>query len=91
VTAAGDLDTWVANRSQANLVWLNDGLGVYTDSGQALGSSWSQNVSLGDVDGDGDLDAWVANYIGDNRVWLNQDRLPGSSPAGAFTDGRVVW
>ncbi|MGA1490144.1 MAG: hypothetical protein ACO4B3_14220, partial [Planctomycetota bacterium] len=28
--------------------------------GGGYGSSYSQAVSLGDVDGDGDLDAWVA-------------------------------
>ena len=71
---------------------VTGGSGVYTDSGQALGSSTSTAVRLGDVDGDGDLDAWVANHNGQaNRVWLNQTPLPASSPAGAFTDGRVVW
>ncbi|MFP6663848.1 MAG: FG-GAP-like repeat-containing protein, partial [Deltaproteobacteria bacterium] len=76
VDGDGDLDVWVANNGY-NRVWLNDGLGVYTDSGQALGSSDSRGVSLGDVDGDGDLDAWVANHGGQaNRVWLNQDPLP---------------
>jgi len=29
----GDLDAWVANLSQANRVWLNDGSGTFTDSG----------------------------------------------------------
>ena len=69
----GDLDAWVAIVSnQANRVWINDGLGNFADSGQALGSSNSRSVALGDLDGDGDLDAWVANGSNQaNRVWIN--------------------
>ena len=83
----GDLDAYVANSGQgfpssANRVWFNDGLGIFTESGQILGTAASFGVDLGDVDGDGDLDAWVANFTftgdGANRVWFN-DGL------GAFT------
>ena len=42
----GDLDAWVAN-DQANLVWINDGTGLFTDSGQALGKNRSLSVALG--------------------------------------------
>jgi hypothetical protein len=81
----GDLDAWVANRSQANRVWINQGgdqggvAGNFADSGQALGNSNSRGVALGDLDGDGDLDAWIANLNQPNRVWIN-DGL------GNFTD-----
>ena len=52
------------------------GSGVFTDSGQTLGSSDTKVVALGDLGGDGDLDAFVANRGNDgqanaNRVWLN--------------------
>ena len=41
-------------------------------SNEALGNSRSNDVALGDVDGDGDLDAWVVNSSGQpNRVWIN--------------------
>ncbi|SVE60176.1 uncharacterized protein METZ01_LOCUS513030, partial [marine metagenome] len=75
VDGDGDLDAYVANNNEGNRVWLNDGDGNYTDSGQDLKYSTSHDnsydVELGDVDGDGDLDAYVANYDQGNRLWLN--------------------
>ena len=52
----GDLDLFITNEnSEPNEIWNNDGTGTFTNSGQALGTSNSKNVSLGDIDGDGDL------------------------------------
>ena len=51
----------------------------FTNSGQALGSSQSNSVVLGDLDGDGDLDAMVGNYMQPNTVWTNDG-------TGTFTD-----
>ena len=73
VDGDGDLDAFVANINQPNQVWLNDGLGNFSDRSNRLGSSASLGVSLGDVDGDGDLDAFVANFFQPNQVWLNQN------------------
>jgi hypothetical protein len=59
------------------------GGGTFTDSGQALGNGDSEDVALGDVDGDGDLDAVVANSGQHNRVWRNDG-------SGTFTDSGPV-
>ena len=83
----GDLDAFVGNTSYynnpANTVWLNDGSGNFSDSGQRLGSAFTWDVALGDLDGDGDLDAFIANSEPDSRkadeVWLNNGH-------GIFTD-----
>ena len=79
----GDLDAFIANDASTNIpsqVWLNDGSGQFTDSGQALGATennWS--LELGDLDGDGDLDAFVSTLHQASRVWLNDG-------AAGFTD-----
>ena len=76
----GDLDIFIGEGSNhINQVWLNDGQGFYSNSGQGLGSSDSRAVALGDLDGDGDLDAFVGNDGRDNKVWLNDG-------TGVFTD-----
>ena len=82
VDGDGDLDAFVVNGGfpdANNRVWLNDGSGNFTDSGQALGDHNSLGVELGDLDGDGDLDAFDVNLFQGNRVWLNDG-------SGNFTD-----
>jgi len=76
----GDLDFVVANNfSQPNQVYVNDGSGNYTDTGQSLGAYRSGGVALGDVDGDGDLDMVVANDAEMHRIYSNDGN-------GIFTD-----
>ena len=49
------------NPPSGNKIFLNDGHGVFTDSGQSLGDSNTWNAALGDLSGDGDLDVFLGN------------------------------
>ena len=86
----GDRDVFVANGdNQGNRVWMNQGgfqlgtEGVFQSFGPVLGTGPSEDVALGDIDGDNDLDVYVSNTDGQaNRVYLNQGVQP--PPAFAF-------
>lgn len=91
----GDIDAFITKQDsvlgQPNEVWLNDGTGVFSDSGQRLGTdgySAHLDVKLVDFDRDQDLDAFVvANglYCGNSRLWLNDGK-------GRFSDiGFTDW
>lgn len=61
-----DLDAVVADQ-----IWMNDGLGIFMDSGQHLGYGGNE-LATGDVDGDQDLDIVLAVGGSEpNTVWLN--------------------
>ena len=83
--ADGDIDAMVTRFNQAsdqgNAVWLNDGTGQFTDTGQSLGANASTGGAIGELDGDGDPDAFIVNDGSSagaepNRVWLNNQNPP---------------
>ena len=82
----GDLDLFVTSVAQDSRfgqvpearVLINDGTGVFTNSGQALDDNRGEALSMGDVDGDGDQDAVVATNFG-GKIFLNDG-------SGNFTD-----
>ncbi|MCP4538326.1 MAG: tandem-95 repeat protein [Chloroflexi bacterium] len=51
-----------------------NGTGVFSDSGQRLGSLLTFAVALGDLDGDSDLDVFATSRE-TNTVWLNSDGI----------------
>jgi VCBS repeat-containing protein len=77
VDADGDLDAFVssyqhpeATSPETNTLWLNDGSGQFTDSGQQF--SGATKSEIGDLDGDGDVDLIIASsFFHDAEVWLN--------------------
>jgi hypothetical protein len=77
------IDTFVYNFRARNRLYLNNGLGGFTDATPQIPNhdERTSSVVLGDVDGDGDLDAFIGNkdYQERNRLYLNDG-------SGIFTD-----
>ena len=71
----GDLDAFLAvvklGATGPNQVWFNNGAGTFTDSGQRMGENSTNQIILGDLNGDGDLDAVAVNMNMPNEVWHN--------------------
>ena len=77
----GDLDAVFANpMGNAAAVWLNDGSGIFVDTGQQL-TQYGHGVGLADFDKDGDLDAFIVCHQGflPSKIYLNDG-------AGVFSD-----
>jgi dipeptidyl aminopeptidase/acylaminoacyl peptidase len=85
--ADGNLDAVFANsRSNDSQVWLNDGSGVFTDSGQELGN-FGHGIAVGDVDGDGNPDIVITTHERmPTRVYLNDGQAVFHELEGAFTE-----
>ena len=77
----GDLDLFVANDSQANLLLVNGGGGRFRDQALAAGVAFSgdgreqagMGADLGDYDGDGDEDLFVTNFSDDYHTLYRND------------------
>ena len=66
-------DIYVANRSSANVLYMNNGDGTFTDNTIASGTGGTSDaygIAVGDYDNDGDLDIYVAND-GANELFQN--------------------
>ncbi|MFC1493268.1 FG-GAP repeat domain-containing protein [candidate division KSB1 bacterium] len=81
----GDLDAVFANmRFNTSRIWLNDGRGFFTDSGQEL-TQLGHGVGIGDLDSDGDPDLFMTTAgfressdvefsMSNSKVYLNDGK-----------------
>ena len=71
----------------ANRIFLNDGNGTFTDSGNTFATMSSLGVGLADFDGDNDLDIFIADddLLEGDRVYINQGGSQGGTE-GVFVD-----
>ena len=70
----GDLDLYIANSLSANVLYRNDGSGVFAEIGLVAGvddEGDGAGVAWGDYDQDGDLDLYLANVAEPNRLYRN--------------------
>ena len=82
----GDLDAVFSNgQTSDSQVWLNDGDGFFTDTGQQLGQ-FGHGVNVGDLDGDGDPDLLINTHrdSAPSRVYLNNGNAVFEELVGAF-------
>lgn len=101
----GQNDIYIANDTQRNFLYLNQGGGKLKESGMPVGVAFSANgdeqgsmgIALGDIDNDGDADMFVTNfyeeafalYINDGEG-LYEDRIYYSNIA-TLTQPYVGW
>ena len=85
----GDLDLVMGidnNPVNWSRIFINDGIGIFTDSGQVLAMDSTRSVSFGDMDGDGNLDLVTGNRAGPFAVYFNDGAgnfIEGLQPPGA--------
>ncbi|MEZ6016699.1 MAG: CRTAC1 family protein [Planctomycetota bacterium] len=78
----GDLDVYVANDATANLLWQNDGKGVFTnvapEGGCAVNANGTPEAGMGvqflDLDEDGDLDLFMTHLRREKNTFYANNR-----------------
>ncbi|MEX0610210.1 MAG: FG-GAP-like repeat-containing protein [Balneolaceae bacterium] len=94
VEGDGDLDLLITGRNSSNLristLYLNDGNGGFSDSGETLEGVAYSSVAFADVEGDGDPDLLITGYNSSgqriSKLYLN-DGNGGFSDSGETLEG----
>ncbi|MDP7620075.1 MAG: VCBS repeat-containing protein, partial [Dehalococcoidia bacterium] len=76
-----DDDLYLVRQDQENVLFRNDGAGVFADAGADAGLAHAgrgRGIAVSDFDGDGDLDVYLVNE--------ESNRLYGNTGAGQFVD-----
>ena len=92
--ADGDLDIYVANDGEPNLLYRNDGAWQFVEVATLAGAAYSEagkaqagmGVHSGDYDNDGDLDLFATNFSDDVNTLYRNDSSNQPRPGLQFTD-----
>ncbi|NJO89049.1 MAG: VCBS repeat-containing protein [Chloroflexia bacterium] len=70
-----DLDFILTNSTRqesfSTKIFLNNGKGEFSDSGQKLGAVIFGGIAVGDINGDNHLDIALTSLFKPNEIWLN--------------------
>ena len=80
IDADGDTDVYVANDSDANQLWTNDGTGKFKDIAQLAGAAYSETgteegsmgADFSDIDNNNRLDIVVTNFQDESTALYSQ-------------------
>ncbi len=70
----GDLDIFIANEFSSNRMFLNNGVGVFTEITETAHLSTPEGgnaAGFGDIDNDGDIDLYVTTWSSQNILYKN--------------------
>lgn len=74
----GDLDLYVGNRDERNLLYINKGDGTFNEiAASAFVDTYHKprSIMLADIDNDGWLDIYIANFNEENQLFRNNQNL----------------
>jgi len=70
----GDLDIFIANEFSTNRLYLNNGVGIFTEVTQKAGllsQKGGNSATFSDFDRDGDIDLMITNWSATNTLYKN--------------------
>ncbi len=80
----GDYDVISGNANpisgMPNTFWINNGSGVFTDSGEEIGDNDSFAIALSDFDADGDIDIFDGNLSASSALFINDNNHANTTP-----------